>query len=77
MASDFLGLIFTEAGRDLPTSGPSKRPVGLCGHFLPGTQSRRLAWAGPPLQSHAAPGKSLLSALKIMSFLFTYDVYCL
>lgn len=85
MASDFLGLICTEAGRDQPASGLFVRslpraPVNLpSGHFLPGTQHRQQ----PRWPSQAVPRspweKFPLSALNlhIMSFLFTYHVYCL
>lgn len=75
-ASDFLGLIFTETGRDLPTSGSFvPRLPWLCkplwGHFLPGTQRRR-----PPGLSPTQPlGKAPLSAPNIMSFLF--NIWCL
>lgn len=64
MASDFLRLIFTEAGRDLPTSGPfvlrlHKGPSNPPVWTLPSRpQCRQQSPQALPPQSHAAPGKS-------------------
>lgn len=63
MASDFLGLIFTEAGRDQPTSGLFVRSLPRAPVNLPPDTSfqapqRRQQPRDPPRQSHAAPGKS-------------------
>lgn len=80
MASDFLGLIFTEAGRALPTSGlfvrsPSGPPAHRQrGHFLPGTQSRRQPQA--PRRSPTQPlGKAPL--IRAEYYVISFSMRCL
>ena len=75
-ASDFLGLIFTEAGRALPTSGsfvqslPWPRPPPW-GHFLPGTQRTDGLLGSVP----RSPWEKLPYQLRLLCHFFLHTMF--